>query len=328
MICSNCQGIIQKDVKQCFTCGTNLHTDCTNNCVKCGNFLCDKCSLDNQFKCKACNADVKHEMEFISSTMFESFLKCPHLFKHEFILKTFSEEEKQNKYSAIGTMLHNLFDVHSQTRPIDVKQLNNDYNKAFNAIPIELFNDEDDKKTFKTMHLETLKNWYNTEHKVAKPLYTEKQHFVDIHPELPKIRVTIDRINGVENNVAQWDVVDYKTGKVYVGEALERNMQFPIYAMAIKHLYGQAPRSLTFYFPQHQAHRIFERITDDVYVCKVKRGGTYSFSLTQRLEQMIGIYKQIQQGNMKPKTNNSHFCNNFCPLGKQNMCDGLTKKWT
>ena len=86
-------------------------------------------------------------------------------------------------------------------------------------------------------------------------------------------------------------------------------------------------------FPQHTNRkgivqtREFERITDDIYVCDVVRGGTYSISLSQRLEQMKGIYQSIQKGDFPCNTKNDHFCNNFCKLGMNGECHGIETRW-
>jgi hypothetical protein len=148
-----------------------------------------------------------------------------------------------------------------------------------------------------------------------------------LHDDLPDIRVTIDRINGNANDVENWEVEDYKTGAVYNAEKLRTNMQLPIYALAIKKIYGAYPKSLKLYFPQHKQERVFERVTDDIYVCTVARGGTYSISLTERLNQMVEIYQKIRRGDFPPNVKNNHFCQNFCSLGKRDMCDGLSTKW-
>jgi RecB family exonuclease len=192
-------------------------------------------------------------MEFISSTMFESYLKCPHSFKHEHILKTIPEEQRQNKYSALGSVVHALFDTYSKIRPLEDSILQNmiqEYIKAFNDIPVHLF-DLDDKEEFFNKGTSIINNWFAREQSQPLPLFTENQQFFVLDERLPKIRVTFDRIDGELDKPDEWRVVDYKSGKVYTSDMLTHNMQLPIYAMAIKKIYGALPKSLNLIFPQH-----------------------------------------------------------------------------
>lgn len=338
MLCRNCDGYINKGEQftSCSSCNTTLHEDCVFHCVQCNNILCDVCAKQQKYKCKECYNIQHYSMEFISSTMFESYLKCPNLFKHEFVINTLSEADKQNKYSVVGSMLHALFDKYSQIRPLDGDvdaEMVTEYSKEFDKININLFDSEEDFWSTKATHLDTIRNWFRDEQNKPIPLFTEQQLFVELHPALPKIRVTLDRINGVMNNPNEWEVEDYKTGKVYSSDKLTNNMQFPIYAMALRHLYGSSPKVMRFIFPQHTdangnvKTREFERVTDDVYVCSVKRGGTYSISLTERLQQMVNIYSEIKRGDFKFNVSDDHFCSNFCPLGKTGQCNGLSTKW-
>ena len=90
-----------------------------------------------------------------------------------------------------------------------------EYCQMFNTIPHEMFDNEQDAMDFLARGYTTIKNWIEEEKEKPRPLYTEKQHFVTLDEALPKIRVTIDRINGNPDDVSNWEVEDYKTGKVY-----------------------------------------------------------------------------------------------------------------
>lgn len=332
MICKSCQGTIKDATVICSVCNAQLHDECKFQCVQCGAVMCDECALKQKYKCNECRNVEQFKMEFISSTMFEAYEKCPYAFKHEHILKTVSEEQRENKYSAIGTLLHGLFDKYSQIRPLDedaYAKVGIEFAKGFVKLPISLF--ENDVNEFMTKGLGTLANWFNEEKDRPLPLYTEKQHFITLPGIDTPIRATIDRINQVDDG--EYEVEDYKTGKVYSADMLRHNFQLPIYAMAIKEVYGKYPKSLRLRFPQHTdangniQERRFERTSEDVYVCNVKRGGTYSFSISERLEAMARVYDNIKRGEFPLNTSNGHFCENFCSLGKNNMCCGLDTKW-
>lgn len=337
MICKNCDTDIKgSGFILCADCGEFLHIECSSQCTKCGNNICDSCLITQKFKCKQCyNVDV-HTMEFMSATMFESYLKCPYAFKHEYILNTIPEEERNNKYSLIGSMLHDLFEKYSLIRPLTekhIKALQEEYEVNFEAIPENYFTNYNDKEAFRIAHLFTVANFIKREQEVNKPLMTEQKHFVKLHNDLPQIRCTFDRINGDKDDVANWELEDYKTGKIYSSDKLQNNMQLPIYAMAIKELYGEYPKTLRLLFPQYLDSKGIMQIRefiyqgDNIYVCKVKRGGTYTIDLNQRLKQMIDIYSKIKRGEFDLNTSNQHFCDNFCYLNKQGMCESLTTKW-
>lgn len=327
MICRNCDDNIIGESVQCSVCSSPLHDDCKVKCIKCFVPLCYECATKNKFICNECKVVTTFDMEFISSTMFESYYTCPFAFKHEMILGSLTEEERNNKYSVIGNLLHDLFEKYSQIRPLteEVKcAMELEFSELYDQISTELFNDPEDMDSFRSIAYNTLCHWFDNELSMIIPFEVEKQHFIKLHDKLPTIRVTIDRINKEDDN---YTLIDYKTGKVYSSDKLRDNMQLPIYAMAIRHIYGKLPTSLTLYFPQHQTKRVFELISDDLYVCKVPRGGTYTMYLPECLNKMIEIYEKIKVGEFTPNTKNQHFCNNFCAVNRKGLCEGLITSW-
>lgn len=325
VICKNCLTKINGDYIACEHCGSPIHEHCKQQCVMCGLPLCDDCAPKHKWKCPTCEKIAVYEMEFISSTMFEAFEKCPYLFKDIFILN--KGLELPNKWSRTGQELHALFDKWSYIDNKDVDAMKAEYAEMFDSIDKDLFDDEEERAAFLKQGYTTILNWIVEEKDKPKPLMTEQIHFVQLHDELPKIRATIDRVNGDKNDVANWEVEDYKTGKVYTSVKLRNNMQLPIYAMVIKAVYGELPKLLRLRFPLHQTERVFERITDDLYTCQVKRGGTYNISLSETLNNMVEIYKKIKSDSFKPNTQDIHFCENFCILYKQKKCMSFTTKW-
>jgi len=277
----------------------------------------------------------KNNIDFMSSTMFEAYLTCPYSFKIDFIdkqkhLKFRAEDEEQigdNKYAACGRELHDLFEEYSLKDEKTIEEMINSYIVKFETIPNDLFDSNEDRDIFYKRDLIIINNWFNQEQECPKPLFTEKQHFVQIHDDLPPIRVTIDRINGDIEHVDEWIVEDYKTGKVYAGDKLRYNLQMPIYALAIKQLYGHIPQTLRLRFPQHNCYREFNRINDDVYRCIVPRGKTYNISLKTTLKTMINIYNKIKNGHFSPNPKNEFFCNTFCQYGISGECKGVSTHW-
>ncbi len=325
MLCANCFAEIKDEPVLCASCGQPMHKDCIMQCIKCGKPLCDICAGKSKWKCSECEQINVHEMEYISSTMFESFLKCPYMFKELFIIN--KNIEIPNKWSRIGQELHALFDKWSYEDEKDYNKMIAEFIPMYQSIDKNLFDNEEERVNFFKTSCDTIKNWIETETVYPKPLYTEQRHFVKLHDELPPIRVTIDRINGDANDVENWEVQDYKTGKVYTAKQIKENMQLPIYAMAIKAVYGALPKSLRLRFPQHKKERLFMRLDDDTYECVVSRGGTYTIKLSETLDKMIDIYNKIKKDSFKPNTQDSFFCDNFCPLMKEGKCYGTATKW-
>jgi RecB family exonuclease len=264
-------------------------------------------------------------MEFVSSTMFEAFEKCPYLFKDIFIIN--KGEEIPNKWARTGQELHNLFDKWAHIEKKDSELMKAEYAEMFDSIDKDLFDDELDRDAFLKQGYMTILNWIVEEQTRPRPLMTEQKFFTKLHPDLPPIRATIDRINGNKDDVVNWDVEDYKTGKIYPSNKLRSIIQLPVYAMTIRENFGALPRRLILRFPLHQAERVFERITDDLYTCRVKRGGTYNVSLAETLNKMVDIYKNIQRDTFMPNTNDTHFCENYCPLYKKQKCKALLTHW-
>jgi hypothetical protein len=259
--------------------------------------------------------------------MFEAFEKCPYLFKDIFIIN--HGDEIPNKYSRTGQELHILFDKWSQkgVSDKDWEFMIEEYDEQFKTIDDKLFDDEEDKQKFLTQGHLTIHRWFDEELFKPIPLMTEQKFFTKLHQDLPPVRATIDRINGNKDDVSNWEVEDYKTGKIYPANKLRNNIQLPVYAMTIREQFGALPKILRLRFPLHQAERVYERITDDLYTCQVKRGGIYNISLAETLNNMVSIYKSIRQDRFLPNTQDLHFCENFCPKFKEKSCKALTTKW-
>lgn len=326
--CPNCFTNVTEGTK-CVVCDATMHDECINQCQQCKQPMCDDCVITYK-KCKSCR-DLKQatiSMDFISSTMFESYEKCPFLFYNEHILKKFNDEEKDNKYNLLGTLVHDLCCDYSTTkRKLSFADLHANYCVNFLDIKQKYFDDKADRERFFHIGLDCLNNFYKQEQSLPEPSVTEEQWFITLNKDLPTIRVTIDRINGDLDNPSELCVDDYKTGKVYTSDMLRKNMQLPIYAMAVKHKYGDYPKQLRLRFLQHDKERIFEHTKDGVYVCNVKGGGIYKLDVDKTLDKMKEIWYNISHNVFPRNTKNEYFCRDFCPLGKTKQCDGISTKW-
>lgn len=327
MKCNNCLEplTVNDETTTCARCKALMHIDCANGCVECHSAMCDDCVIAYR-KCDECgDADVVH-MEFISSTMFEGYIKCPWLFYNEQILQKISEAERGNKYSALGSLIHDLCHIYSvQNREASLEIILTAYQMAFNDIDNKYFEDEDDAEKFYCLGVVCLTNFYTQEQHMTPPTHAEEQWFLKLDPELPLIRVTMDRLQQYDDD---YELHDYKTGKVYSSDMLRNNMQLPIYAMAIKHKFGVYPTKLVLRFIQHNKERVFVHEGEGNYVCVVKGGGTYRFSVDKKKVEMKKIWNDIRRGHFPRNTSKEYFCRDFCPLGKADQCDGLNTRWS
>jgi len=131
--CKNCETKIA-DGEQilCSHCNQPMHKDCQQYCTMCGAALCDNCAIQHKRKCLECQQIAVHKMDFISSTMFEAYEKCPFLFKELFILN--KNVEVPNKYSVTGQKLHDLFDRWSQVDVKDVVKMICEYKEILKMV--------------------------------------------------------------------------------------------------------------------------------------------------------------------------------------------------
>lgn len=326
MKCANCFAEMKKEELRCSNCGKPIHKDCAVYCMSCGKPLCDTCSLANSFKCKDCEEKNKVKIDVVRRSHIEEYKKCPYAFYLEIIKGI---KPKGNKWTEAGILLHDLFNKYSHMDNImEVKDdLENEFLEKFIKLDENLFSDEYDKKDMMERGLECIRNFIKYQIVAPKPLSTEEKFVVDIGDNIPKVQVTIDRINETKDGL---EVVDYKTGKVHVGQKLKTDLQPPLYLLAVKDKYGISPQRFKLLFLKEDKERVYNRVDDDKYVCKVNKN-EYVISLQETIREVKTIFGRITRGEFSiPQNVSTWQCERMCKFGQGGIkvCEGnLLESW-
>jgi RecB family exonuclease len=131
----------------------------------------------------------------------------------------------------------------------------------------------------------------------------------------------IDEVNG------ELEVIDYKTGNVLVGKQLSEDMQVPLYIYVIKNHFKKPVRKFTLYYLEENKERVFERKTDDIYVCTVGKKH-YEVSLRETVKEVKKTLSNMQKGKFSIPSNFKamYFKCKICPLKREGGCEGAEKE--
>lgn len=317
---------------KCAICGIDLTgVQYPAKCIKCGTTLCDDCSLENQFKCLYCNGKhvPKVDLEYVRRSYIELYKVCPHAFK---LFAIDGKTAPNNIYAEIGIKLHELFEQAS-LRQIDKKQMKSEFEKwfcNFNLNDFENYQRKLDTSDFRKREfdgaLTSIENYFQMENEMPKPFKTEDTLFTTVHPDLPKIRITFDRINKNENGY--YDIIDYKTGKVYVGKKLTEDLQVPLYIYSVQQNLGIEIQHFILLFTREGKKRIYTKVNEDEYVCTVGKKDYY-VSLSKAIDEIISIFTQVSNGKLSiPHNLSPWYCENMCTLKRAGHCGGkLVQRW-
>lgn len=291
MICANCfQDITDDGNVKCINSGVDLHQECANPCVECGKPLSDTEALANRSKCKECNENVKIVVDFIRRSYIEDYKVCPYQFKLQAID---GKTGPNNGYADNGILLHDLFERATDER-IPKEELELIYEKEFAEIDSYTPNQVERGLPKKELQkgLDCITMFYRTVY--DKPFKASEVTIrYPIHPDLPMVQCTFDRIE--EDEDGELHLIDYKTGKVHVGKKLANDLQIPLYIMAIQHEYGKLPKSFQLLFLSEGKERTYHKVSDDEYICKVNKR-EYKISLQETRRELNTIFSKIQKG--------------------------------
>jgi RecB family exonuclease len=243
----------------------------------------------------------------LRQTLFGDYEQCPRIcYKNwgEVGVEGASEavrEEHSNKYASLGTALHETMEWQGlelkQNRKPTRLELHDVFDVNFAKIPVELFEDEEDKDNFYNSGHEQI-DWLYDNFKEMTPIVTEYTFTLDglLEGMLP-FAGTIDRVDG---NIMTQDIHlgDYKSGKVFTRKELSSNVQATIYALAWEKLYGFRPKTFTFYFSKFGKIKEI-KLTDEFIEAGVER--------------IKSIWYHIVNKDFDPPARpNKFFCEHFC----------------
>ena len=310
--CANCfQEIKKKDLVYCVNSNQPLHKDCANPCIKCGKPLTDTESIANKFTCKQCKKENIIEIDHIRRSHIENYKTCPHMFK---LLVIDEIEVPNNPYAESGIILHDIFDKASNDTSITKEDMIEEYTSKY--AKIDNFKEyQIEKSVPKTLYengLKAIDNFIKYNTTAPKPFETEKTIQYSIDDDLPKIQITFDRINKINDRL---HLVDYKTGKVYVGKRLANDLQIPTYILAVQEHYGVLPETFTLLFLAENKERVYNKINDNEYVCTVGKRD-YVVNLQDKLREINSIFSKIKQGlfDIPVGKLSPWYCENRCGL--------------
>lgn len=338
--CFQCDKPIKSNEVHCVDCSKPMHSECAAHCIKCGKVLCDLCALNNRFKCAEClGATVGGiEIEKVRRSNIDLYDECAHAF---YLNVVKGIEQPGNAYSEVGVELHDIFDRNSQGEfgprvggAERAHVLIQEWDRRFAEIPEDKFVGCQSKLTIESFKrklyeqgVRNIQNYLNWESTRPDPWKTEETlvDWIDNDTSLPKVQMTMDRIDLVNG---EYEVLDYKTGKVFVGKNLAHYLQTPLYILMIEKIYGIKVSRFRYLFFNENKERVFERRDDDTFVCTVGKR-EYTISLQETVKRVKRTFAKIKRGQFNIPPNVSDWkCKHMCQMYKAGACQGKeTQSW-
>lgn len=314
MKCSRCEGFVEEQ----FPCKC-----LAEGCVE---VMCDACSIEFNFKCEAHTTKRKRiKLAEVRRSHIELYKKCPRAFELQVVD---NKECDYGIYADIGIALHDIFDEASKTSCFDEKLLRSQYDEFYKTLDpkrfegcqrklsIHDFINQQHEKGYK--NIEGFKSLCGA---MPIPWKTEERVSIDIPGSKIKATIAYDRINLNPNGT--YDLIDYKTGKVYVGVKFEKDLQPALYIACVEKAYNIKINRFIFLFTGECKERIFERISDDEFECFVGTKKSYKFSISEKIKEISTIFKAIEHNEFAiPPDLHPYYCENECGSFKANDCMG------
>lgn len=337
MECKSCgRQIIGEEHIECAICHKPVHKTCS---IKDGlKKYCDMCYVTKSETDEEVKEDIVL-LDVIRRSYLESYRTCPFLAYH-YVVK--GMEFQNNTFALLGIDLHELFYKFNLMQSNgehyeDVimkrhfKELYDKYEDTMFEADLILYKErtlEEHKAALYQQGLDCIDTFYfiTEEYLRHKPFAIEEKLIIELDPDLPKVSITMDRIDEVDDEL---EIIDYKTGNVLVGKALEEDMQVPLYIHVVKNHYKKPVRKFTLYYLEENKERTFHRRTDDTYVCTVGKR-EYIVSLRDTVREVKKILVNMQKGKFSIPSNfkSMYFSCKVCPLKKEGGCDGAeTESW-
>lgn len=165
-----------------------------------------------------------------SYSQIEAFDRCPKLYEYRYLLRV---PEPESSALSFGSSIHRsleLFynDVINNQR-VNLSTLLNYYQQSF--LPLGYLSKALQDRTFKHGQ-QLLANYFNKYYdQKAKTVATEKRFVLKLKDQDEEYLITgvIDRLDKIGNN---YEIIDYKTGKMPQESALRNSLQLGLYALA------------------------------------------------------------------------------------------------
>lgn len=313
--CASCYNPIRKNDNKasCDTCNAPLHQTCSINI---NGTYCDACFTAGHVKREAVELELP---SVIRRSNIERYRSCPFAFYLE-VIKGHGNE--QTIYTQLGVDLHDYFEKHARDNTFDQRQMIVEMSHIFRNYPPELFGDVDKDKMYERM-IASINGFYKVAPTIPPHTLEETIEF-PVADGLPIVSITMDRVDLIDGEL---ELLDWKTGKVMVGKKLTTDMQAPLYIHAVKQHFSMPVRKFTYYYVGENKMRVFERETDDVYVCRVLNK-EYRISITDTLREVNKIFSRIKnkEFNVNPDTRSMYFTCSVCSQKKNGRCRGADEE--
>jgi hypothetical protein len=310
-------------MSSCAICGKEIHEQFPAKCLSCHVELCDDCALSNQFKCNTCNPKKQlKKVESVRRSYIELYKKCPHAFK----LKVIDGVQTNSSiYAKIGIFLHDLFDNASMTCIFNKSEMIKSWDAFFITIELKefegcqrLLTTEEFQKQQYQKGLLNIDGFIEMCQGKYKPWKTEETVNIIIPNTDIKATMTFDRIDKHDDG---YELLDYKTGKVYTGQKLSTDLQPALYIAGVEQTYGINIDKFTFLFTGESKLRTYIK-TDKGYETTVGKK-SYGFNIKDKLNEVSEIFKRIERNEFEiPSDLHPWHCQNECELYKALACPG------
>lgn len=301
-------------------------------CMKCGGGVHKDCSIkdDEKHYCDACyttrNVRNSQKEEFtlpeaIRRSYIEMYKSCP----YSFYLHVIKELEMDTSIEAqVGIDLHELFEKYSKDRTYTKEQMMEDFEPLWYNYSPHFFNDEAHKEKMYQRAIDCIDTFYTIAPYMQNTIATEEKIIFSIGEGVPDVSITMDKIEEVDGEL---EMVDWKTGAVMVGKKLTTDLQAPLYIYAVLQKYKRPVRKFTFYYLKENKFRVFERVNDDEYVCKV-RNNEYRISLTEAIREVKSLFSRMKNGdfNIPRDTKKMYFTCKMCSFRQDETCAGAEEE--
>ena len=330
--CKNCSLTIVGMWVNCSICQSRMHKKCAIK--ENDKYYCDLCYINKKDDNKTHIEQSIKDLTVIRRSHIETYKACP----YQFYLEVIAEVDSiTSSHAQIGIDLHELFYKASKNLIKTPEEMIEIYTTIWDKNEDKMFNN--DIGLYKKMTLEKLKNrlwnqsihvinsFYNILNKLPnKPFALEETITFDVGDKLPKVQITMDRIDEINNKLY---ITDWKTGNIITGMRLSNDLQAPLYILAIQKEFNKTVEQFVFEYLKENKQRVFERIDDENYACTVGKR-IYKINLTDAIRDVQHIFSQIQnkQFNIPRDAKSMYFTCKTCPYKKQNICQGaLLESW-
>lgn len=298
---------------KCITCTS----EASMKCSECGEALCMTCFLADDGKCKTCIDSSKFKLDFVRRSYLDDYEKCPYYFWLNVVKGI---PQPPTIYTQLGIDVHDIIEE-AWKNPVTLQTSLDRFEKIWNTYESDLFGSVSSDKMYER-GITSLENAHKLLLELPPPLMTEETLQFSVGEGIPLVQMTMD---GVYEDSQGLQVLDWKTGKVLSGKKLSTDMQAPLYLYGINQHLGRVSDYFTFHYLSEDKKRTYEKVTDDKYVCTVRKR-EYEISLMETVRRVKTILGRINSGHFSIPAKPDYFKCKMCHYREIGMCSGNSEE--